>query len=167
MSCVHCGKQLSNDAKFCESCGRPTVPTPIPANLVNAPDEPAPASSFASETTRRVPIAHYYGRFAFGMVCFTACAAACVFLIAEATATLDPNQFGKVGVSVMGVLFTAVWASRTWKRIQEAEPESDGKFRRNHRSVLLKSFGVVSLLLLIACALGIPPDARNANRSAS
>jgi len=89
------------------------------------------------------------------MVCFTACATGCVFLITKATLNLGPNQFGEVGGSTMGVLFTAAWASRTWKRIQEAEPESNAEFKRMHRSALLKLFGVVFVVLLTACGLGV------------
>ena len=89
------------------------------------------------------------------MVCFTVCAAGCVFLITKATATLEPNRFTEVGGAMMGVLFTAVWATRTWKRIQETEPENDATVMRNHRSLLLKVFGVVSVVLIVACALGV------------
>jgi len=155
--CSQCGKNLPDDASFCHSCGRPAAPYPIPTNFVNAAAAaaaaPAPsASSFP--TSKAVPGAPY-GWFAFEVACFTACAAGFVFLIAEATATLDANQFQKVGGSGMGVLFTAIWASRTWKRIQEVESERGSNFKSKHRSFLLRSFAFVSLTLLAACALGV------------
>jgi hypothetical protein len=151
--CGQCGKNLPDDVKFCQSCGRATAPTPIQTNFASAAAA-APALSSSPEPKTRLPGAPYWW-FAFQVACFTACAAGFVFLISEATATLDPNQFQKVGGSIMGVLFTAIWASRTWKRVQEVEPEIDGNFKLKHRSFLLRSFGLVFLFLSVACALGV------------
>src|ERR1035438_10316447 len=154
MFCGQCGKNLPIDVRFCQSCGRPTAPVHIPTSFTNAAAAVAPALSSSPEPRTRVTRAPY-GWFVFEVLCFIACAAGFVFLISEATATLDPNQFQKVGGSTMGVLFTAIWASRTWKRIQEVEPESEGNFKRKHRSVLLRLFGLVSISLAVACALGM------------
>lgn len=171
MFCGQCGKNLPDDVRFCQSCGRATAPASTPASFTNATAAAAaPALSSSPEPRTRLPRAPY-GWFAFEVACFTACAAGFVFLISEATATLDPNQFQKVGGSTMGVLFTAIWASRTWKRIQEVEPESDGNFKLKHRSFLLRSFGLVFLFLLVACALGVASGRQvqhqaNANRLA-
>lgn len=155
MFCSQCGKNLPDDASFCHSCGRPAAPVPIPTNFANAATAaaaaPAPSSFPTSNAVPRAP----YGWFVFEVACFIACAASFVFLIAEATATSDPNQFQKVGGSGMGVLFTAIWASRTWKRIEKAEPERDSNVKSKHRSFLLRSLAFVSLTLLAACALGV------------
>jgi len=156
--CGQCGKNLPEDAKFCQSCGRTTAaaPGPIAASFATAAAAalaPTPTLSPSSVPTRRVLRAPY-GWFVFEVLCFTTCAAGFVFLISMATATLDPNKFQKVGGSAMGVLFTAIWASRTWKRIQEIEPESDGDFKRKHRSFLLRTLGLVVLSLVLACVLG-------------
>ena len=43
--CGQCGKSLSDDVRFCESCGRPTAPVPIPTSFTNAAAAVAPASS--------------------------------------------------------------------------------------------------------------------------
>lgn len=48
MFCGQCGKNLSDDVKFCQSCGRPTALPPIPASFTNATGAaaaPAPALS--------------------------------------------------------------------------------------------------------------------------
>ena len=162
MFCGQCGKNLPDDVRFCQACGRPTAPAPIVTSFTNAAAAVAPVLSSSPEPRTRVPHAPY-GWFAFEVLCFIACAAGFVFLISMATTTLDPNQFEKVGGSSMGVLFTAIWASRTWKRIQEVEPESDGNFKRKHRSVLLRLFGLVSGSLAVACALGVASGQHQAN----
>jgi hypothetical protein len=43
--CGQCGKNLPDDVRFCQSCGRPTAPTPIPASFTNAAAAVAPALS--------------------------------------------------------------------------------------------------------------------------
>jgi len=152
--CGQCGENLPDDAKFCQSCGRRTTPASTSAIVAKAADH---VLSSSPEPTARVP-GPSYGWFAFAMACFTVCAAGIAFQICAAAATLDLSRFDKVGGStdsIMGLLFAAVWAARTWKRIQAAEPESDGEFRRKHRSLLLKLSGAVSVSLLIACGLGV------------
>jgi hypothetical protein len=158
--CSQCGKNLPEDARFCQSCGRTTAaataPAPIAASFATAAAAalaPTPTLSPSSVPTTRVLRAPY-GWFVFEVLCFTTCAAGFVFLISIATATLDPNKFQKVGGSAMGLLFTAIWAWRTWKRIQEIEPESDGDFKRKHRSYLWRTLGLVVLSLVLACVLG-------------
>ena len=52
MFCGQCGKNLPDDVRFCQSCGRPTAPTPIPASFTNATAAAAPAlSSFPAPGT--------------------------------------------------------------------------------------------------------------------
>ncbi len=41
MFCQGCGKEISDDTKFCPACGRPTDGSPV---QTNAPSKPAPAS---------------------------------------------------------------------------------------------------------------------------
>ena len=119
MFCSQCGKNLPDDASFCHSCGRPAAPSPIPTNFVNA------AAAARLTSTISVILSNQQGGSPELLMdglplrwrALPLVRAGFVFLIAEATATLDANQFQKVGGSGMGVLFTAIWASRTWKRI--------------------------------------------------
>lgn len=174
MFCSQCGKKLSEDARFCQSCGHTTAPgsvatgfaTAATAAAAAAAPAPIPTLSPSSEATMRVVRAPY-GWFVFEVLCFTLCAAGLVFLISMAAATLDPNKFQKVGGSAMGVLFTAIWASRTWKRIQESEPENSGDFKRKHRSFLLRTLGLVLLSLVLACVLGATSGGHQSDAMAS
>jgi len=150
--CGQCGKNLPDDVSFCQLCGRPTALTPIASSFANAATAPAQAS-FAKQEIR---VSHApYEWFAFQVLCFAACSASCVFLISMASATSNPDEFQKVGGSTIGVLFTAIWASQTWKKIQIVEPASDRSFKRKHRLFLLRLFGFVSMVLLVACASGV------------
>lgn len=45
MFCGQCGKNLPNDVRFCQSCGRPTAPAPIVSSFTNAAAAVAPALS--------------------------------------------------------------------------------------------------------------------------
>jgi hypothetical protein len=49
MFCGQCGKNLPDDVRFCQSCGRPTAPTPISASFTNAAAAVAPALSTSVE----------------------------------------------------------------------------------------------------------------------
>ena len=42
--CGQCGKNLSDDVRFCDSCGRPTAPVAIPTSFTNAAAAVAPAN---------------------------------------------------------------------------------------------------------------------------
>ena len=57
MFCGQCGKNLPDDVRFCQSCGRPTAPASIPASFTNATaaaaapalsSSPAPVQTVAS-----------------------------------------------------------------------------------------------------------------------
>jgi hypothetical protein len=64
MFCGQCGKNLPDDVRFCQSCGRPTAPAPIPTSFTNAAAAVAPAlSSFAAPRTasHQQQVEHYSG----------------------------------------------------------------------------------------------------------
>ena len=65
MFCGQCGKNLPDDVRFCQSCGRPTAPAPIPTSFANATAAaaaPAPAlsSSPAPGTTSDQQLVKHY-----------------------------------------------------------------------------------------------------------
>ena len=62
MFCGQCGKNLPDDVRFCQSCGRPTAPTPIPASFTNAAAAVAPAlsSSPALGTANHEQLVEHY-----------------------------------------------------------------------------------------------------------
>ena len=55
---------------------------------------------------------------------------------------------------MVGVIFTASWASRTWRNIMGLEPEIENHFRQKHRSFERKVGAPVIALLLIAGVAG-------------
>ena len=64
MFCGQCGKNLHDDVRFCQSCGRPTAPAPIPASFMSATAAaaaPALSSSPAPGTASHQQLMKHYG----------------------------------------------------------------------------------------------------------
>ncbi len=95
-----------------------------------------------------------YGKFVFSLVCFTGVAASGVFLLALATAQGSPNAFTQDSISVLGLIFTAIWASRSWSSIVRAEPETNPAFRQKHRAFGLKAGAVITGVLVSVAVAG-------------
>ena len=63
MFCGQCGKNLPDDVRFCQSCGRPTAPAPIPASFTSATAAavaPALSSSPAPGTASHQQLVKHY-----------------------------------------------------------------------------------------------------------
>ena len=63
MFCGQCGKNLPDDVRFCQSCGRPTAPAPIPTSFTNATAAaaaPALSSSPAPGTASHQQLVKHY-----------------------------------------------------------------------------------------------------------
>jgi hypothetical protein len=94
-----------------------------------------------------------YRTFVFSLVCFTGVAATGVFLLVSATAQGSPAAFTRDSVSVLGLIFTAIWASQSWSSITNAEPDTNPEFREKHRAFGLKAGAIIlSVLLSVAVA---------------
>ena len=64
MFCGQCGKNLPDDVRFCQSCGRPTAPDPIVTSFTNAAAAVAPAlssSPAAGTASYQQLVEHYRG----------------------------------------------------------------------------------------------------------
>jgi hypothetical protein len=96
-----------------------------------------------------------YRGFIYSLVCFVAVAASGVFLLASATAQGSPNAFSQNSVSLVGLIATAIWASRSWSSITRAEPETDPAFRQKHRAFGLKAGAVITCALVGVTAGGV------------
>lgn len=83
------------------------------------------------------------GMFWFSYFCFLVAAGSFAFLMVRASSDLTVE--GPTG-SAVGLLFTAIWAAKEWKKIKVAE--SSHAFRRAHRLVELRcSVGVAIVLV--------------------
>ncbi len=95
-----------------------------------------------------------YRTFIYSIVCFTSIAASGVFLLVWAAAPGSPKAFTRDSVSLVGLIFTAIWASRSWSAITLVEPESNPEFHQKHRTFGLKAGVIILSVLLIAAFAG-------------
>lgn len=95
-----------------------------------------------------------YRTFIFSLVCFTGVAASRVFLLASATVQGSQNAFTQDSTSLLGLIFTAIWASRSWSSIARVEPETNPSFRQKHRAFGLKAGAVIIGVLVSAAIVG-------------
>src|SRR6266542_4337725 len=167
MFCIQCGNSLPEDAQFCRFCGRAIAGSSTSSLSVSGSLQAAAAPATIAvppiEVTPRTPKrAGAYASFGFSVFCFAISAAAFVFLLAKATVIGDPNEF-KVGGSITGLIFTAIWAVTGWKRIEQSEPESVPQFKQQHRSFQKKLIAFIVLVLVVAAGAGVKVGGRAAH----
>lgn len=137
MFCGQCGKNLSDDVRFCESCGRPTALVPIPTSFTNAAAAGAPAlsSSFpvpgtANHQHRGRHIRNFLcavGIVIFGLVLLRVLVTVLGIVVglalhASSTTLEVMNHFVPLlaGNAIVGVL-CYVLAAKSWKTIKGAK----------------------------------------------
>lgn len=95
-----------------------------------------------------------YKTFIYSLVCFTGVAASSVFFLASATTQGSPAAFTQDSISVIGLIGTAIWASRSWSSITRAEPETNPEFRQRNRAFGVKAGAIILSVLVCATVAG-------------
>lgn len=104
-----------------------------------------------------------YRTFVYSLVCFTGVAVGAVFVLVSASAQGSPNAFAPPNATyVIGLFGTALWVSRSWFAIAQAEPENNPEFRRKHRVFGMKAGAIiVGVLICVGVAVDflvfVPP----------
>lgn len=180
MYCTSCGSQNPEGAKFCCKCGSQIVELSgrtddrstdsLPASTPRNPSAAAtvnvtiPAKTMPTRSARTA-----YIWLGIEVVSASVLVALALFwlarMIASGNPELESHLTGSGGI-IVGLFAVSIGLSRSWKRLQISEPDSEPNFRKKHRRFSQFAVGFAAFCAVAAIAAGASQGSCDATVSA-